>query len=365
MNTIRFAHASHNLSHQIIPCCLLLLAIAVVALVTCDPALAQPGQGRGQGFGRGPGMSEDMREDMTTLHSMFAAREKITRTVKMLPNGAEATTESKDEKIASLLKEHVPAMETRVHDNKPLPPMRFHPIFAELIKHADDYKLTYKETENGMKVTYVADDPFVVMLVQEHAKLVSRFVENGMEEIHKSYTLPKVADSKPDDGTHESASQSQYINPAIREYGKVVKLPRASHQPRDGSKIVVDVTKDSEPDQLNPAIEKVARFVNIYRGAGKTPAKVEIAIVLHGDATLSVLNSDAYAKRFETKDNPNLDCLRRLHEAGVEIIVCGQSLIGKESNPEEVVSFADVAVSALTSLVNLQSDGYAYVPLGN
>ena len=64
----------------------------------------------------------------------------------------------------------------------------------------------------------------------------------------------------------------------------------------------------------------------------KEPAKVDIAIVLHGDATLAVLNADAYAKHFKTTSNPNLDCLRELHEAGVEILVCGQSLIGKEAN---------------------------------
>lgn len=342
-----------------------LLAIMLSALPICTVASAQPGQGRGQGFGRGPGMSGDMREDMTTLHAMFAARDKITRTVKMLENGAETTTESDDAKIAALLKEHVPAMEGRVHENKPLPPMTFHPIFVELIKHADDYTLTYKETEKGMKVTYEADDPFVVMLVQEHAKLVSRFVKKGMDEIHKPYTLPNVARAKPNGGKQESSSQPEYINPVIVKYGKVVKLPIASHQPRDGSKIVVDITKGGEPHELNPAIEKVARFVNIYRGAGKSAAKVNIAVILHGDATLSVLNSDAYAKRFETKDNPSLDCLHELHEAGVEIFVCGQSLIGKGATPDEVVTYSSVAVSALTSLVNLQADGYAYVPLGN
>ena len=129
-------------------------------------------------------------------------------------------------------------------------------------------------------------------------------------------------------------------------------------------KIVVDITKGGDPTKLNPAIEKVARFVNIYRGAGKEPATVDIAVVLHGDTTLSVLNADAYSKRFETKGNPNLDCLHELHEAGVSIFVCGQSLIGKGGKPEQVVVFTDVAVSALTSLVNLQADGYAYVPLG-
>ena len=131
---------------------------------------------------------------------MFADRDKITRTIKNLPDGAEAVTESDDEAIASLLKEHVPAMEDRVLGNKPLPPMTFHPIFVELIKHADDYTLTYAETEKGMKVTYQSDDPYVVMLVQEHAKLVSRFIKNGMEEIHTPYTLPEVPKGTVPDG---------------------------------------------------------------------------------------------------------------------------------------------------------------------
>jgi len=132
-----------------------------------------------------------MREDMTTLHAMFAARDKIRRTVKNLPNGAEAVTESDNEDVVSLIQEHVPAMEGRVVENKPLPPMTFHPIFVNLIKHSDKYSLTYDETEKGIRVTYASDDPYVVVLVQEHAKLVSRFIKNGMSEIHKPYKLPE------------------------------------------------------------------------------------------------------------------------------------------------------------------------------
>lgn len=145
---------------------------------------------QGRGMGRGPGALPGMQGDMTTLHALFAYREKIRRTVNNLADGAEAVTESDDEAIAKMLKEHVPAMEDRVVNNKPLPPMTFHPIFVALIKHADEYTLTYEETEKGMKVQYQSDDPFVVMLVQEHAKLVSRFIKNGMKEIHAPYELP-------------------------------------------------------------------------------------------------------------------------------------------------------------------------------
>ncbi|MCA9192040.1 MAG: hypothetical protein KDB03_09765 [Planctomycetales bacterium] len=133
----------------------------------------------------------NMPADMSTLHSMFADRNKIHRTVKNLPDGAVAVTESDDEQIAALIQDHVPNMERRVQSNEPLPPMTFHPIFVELIKNAEKYTLEYEDTLNGVKVTYRSDDPFVVQLVQEHAALVSRFIKNGMEEIHKPYQFPK------------------------------------------------------------------------------------------------------------------------------------------------------------------------------
>ena len=141
------------------------------------------------GMGRG-GMS-GMRGDMATLHSLFNGRGKISRTIKNLPNGAETLTESDDDEIASLLQEHVPAMEGRVSSNSPLPPMTFHPLFKELIKHARDVVFEYDETDRGVKITYTSDDPYVVLLIQEHAKLVSRFIKNGMDEIHAPYTLPE------------------------------------------------------------------------------------------------------------------------------------------------------------------------------
>ena len=86
--------------------------------------------------------------------------------------------------------------------------------------------------------------------------------------------------------------------------------------------------------KLNSGIEKVARFVNIYAGAGAEPAEVEIAVVLHGEATLICLKPDAYAKRFKCNENPNAQCIKKLRQAGVKIYVCGQSLIGKGQHPD-------------------------------
>ncbi|NND96689.1 MAG: DsrE family protein [Pirellulaceae bacterium] len=314
------------------------------------------GQGRGQGFGHGadgPGHGHDERhdEDHEVFQYLLTHHEKINRTVKELPNGVETLTESDVPEIADKIKDHVQWMEYRIKETHPIR-MR-DPLFAEIFKHTDKIVMKHEDTEKGVRVVETSDDPYVATLIKAHAKAVSGFVERGFAEAMKNHPVPG-----------KQMRANDMIAPAIQDYGKVIRLPDAAQQPRAGAKICVDVTRGGDPAKLNPAIEKVARYVNIYQGAGKERADANIAIVLHGDATLAILNGDAYAAKFGTTDNPNFDCLHQLHEAGVEIYVCGQSLISNGGKPEDVVVFADTAVSALTAIVNLQADGYAYVPLG-
>lgn len=334
------------------------MATAALLLATLlgSQALAQRPGGRGPGYGRadgGRGHDERHHEDHRDFQFLLTNHEKITRQVTELSDGVQTLTESDDPVVAAKIKEHVKWMQYRIEESKPIR-MR-DPLFAELFRHADKIKMERVETTNGVRVVETSQDARVATLIKAHAQVVSGFVARGFDEAMKNHALP----------SDDENSEVQYSYPAIAEYGKVVRLPNATHQPRDGSKIVVDVTRGGKPQKLNAAIEKVARFVNIYRGAGKKSADVDIAVVLHGDATLAILNADAYSKKFGTQSNPNLDCLHKLHEAGVEIVVCGQSLIGKGAKPDEVVVFVDVAVSALSSLVNLQADGFGYVPLGN
>ncbi len=166
---------------------------------TTPETTPSPTQEQGSGMmmrGGGPGAMRGMRGDMMTLHALFDGRDKIKRTIKNLPNGAETLTESDDAEIASLLQKHVPEMEGRVLSNDPLPPMRFHPLFQELIKKAEKVDFNYEETKHGIKVVYTSEDPYVVLLIQEHAKLVSRFIKNGMQEIHKPYKIPEMNDKE-------------------------------------------------------------------------------------------------------------------------------------------------------------------------
>lgn len=325
----------------------------LVLLSVLVPVAPLAAQGRGFGRGGGPGHGPDARhaEDRAVFHFLLQNHTKIDRQVTELPDGVMTVTESDDPKIAAKIKEHVHWMKDRIEKTNPI--RRRDPLFNELFKHTDKITMESEETDRGVRVKETSDDPYVAKLIKAHAETVSAFVAHGFAEAMKNHPVPEKGD----------AAEVEFTNPAIENYGKIVPFPNAAQQPRNGSKICVDLTSGDDPRKLNPAIEKVARFVNIYQGAGKEPAKVQLAVVLHGKATLAVLNAEAYGKRFETEGNPNLDCLHALHEAGVEIYVCGQSLIGEGGAPDDVVVFADVAVSALTSLVNLQVDGYAYVPL--
>lgn len=357
----------------------------LLATVLPCTLVAQQGPERGKGFGRGPGGGPGMGrgkgrgkgrggqpnaegqpgrqgqhghddrhdEDHDVFQFLLQNHDKIKRTVKVLPDGVETLTESDVPEIADQIKEHVEWMEYRIENTNPIR-MR-DPLFAELFRHTDQIKMVHQDTDKGVRVIETSDEPDVAELIKAHAKVVSGFVERGFAEAMKNHAVPSKKAVQP----HAVA------DPVIADHGSVVRLADAAHQPRPDSKILVDLTRGGDPQQLNTGLEKVAKYVNIYAAAGAEPADVQIAVVFHGEATLAVLNPDAYSAAFKTDGNPNLELLRQLHQAGVKLYVCGQSLISKGSQPEEVVVFIETAVSALTSVVNLQSDGYAYLPLGN
>jgi intracellular sulfur oxidation DsrE/DsrF family protein len=272
--------------------------------------------------------------------------------VKDLPNGVETLTESNDPEVADKIKEHVEWMAYRIKETHPIR-MR-DPLFAELFRHTDKIVIRHEDTKNGVKVVETSEDPYVAKLIQSHAQVVSKFVERGFAEAMKNHEVPDKA----------VAPTPQPGSPVIKTHGTVVGMPEAAQQPRQGSKIVVDVTAGGDPGKLNPAVAKVAKYLNIYAAAGREPADCNIAVVFHGDATLAILNPDAYGAEFATEGNPNTELLMQLHEAGVEMYVCGQSLDSKGKSQDDVLVFVETAVSALTACVNLQSDGYAYIPLG-
>ncbi len=308
----------------------------------------EPRPGRGRGMGRGPG--PEMRADQDVFHFLLEHHAEIRRSVKRLDNGVETLTESDNKEVATKIQEHVASMHQRIKDGRGL---RFwDELFVAIFKKYDQIQMTVEKTEKGVKVVETSDDKAVVLLIQAHADVVSKFVAHGFDEAHKNHPVPAAA---------PAATKLEF--PIIPKHGGVLPRPKAVEQPRAGAKVVFDATADAKPADVNKGLDRVARLLNLYGVAGLTAQDVKITIVLHGEATKSVLNDAAYKERFQVEQNPNLPLIRELQKAGVEVLVCGQALNYKGFPDGEVADGVPIAAAALTVVVNKQTDGYSYVPV--
>jgi len=316
---------------------LFLLAVAGVP----SPAPAYPPPGKGP--------NADMKADQAVFHYLLENHKAIRRTVKHLDNGVETLTESDKPEVAAKIQEHVAAMHQRVKDGRGL---RFwDELFVAIFKKYDKIAMTVEKTDKGVRVKETSGDPFTVKLIQAHAAVVSKFVEFGFDEAHKNHPAPG-GDAK-----------AGLVYPVIPDVGGVVPLPKAAEQPRPGVKLVLDVTADAKPADVNKGVERVARLLNLYGAAGLKAADVKVTLVLHGEATKAALTDAAFKERFGAEKNPNLAVIRALRKAGVEVFVCGQALHYKGFPPADVAADVPVAAAALTVVTNRQTDGYAYVPV--
>jgi len=152
--------------------------------------------------------------------------------------------------------------------------------------------------------------------------------------------------------------------PVIESYGPVYDVPAGAwNLKRDTHyKVSMDVsaTEDFSSD-LNRRIESAARFLNLHARNGIDPKNIEFAIVVHGAAAKDLLNDAAYETRFDGP-NPNTALLAALHDAGVQIYLCGQTAVHRGFSAEELNPAVRLALSAMTAHIRLQSEGYALIP---
>lgn len=140
--------------------------------------------------GRGRGQWSDPRfiEDRTWFHFLLEHRARINRTVTRTDEGVDTLTESDDPEVAAGIQTHVAAMHARVAEGRGIH-MR-DPLFREVFRHADKIRMEVTDTEKGVRVVEASDDPYVASLIQAHADVVSKFLENGHAEVRKNHALP-------------------------------------------------------------------------------------------------------------------------------------------------------------------------------
>ena len=111
-----------------------------------------------------------------------------------------------------------------------------------------------------------------------------------------------------------------------------------------------------------PAPMWISASMGGYLGAELKYAGYD-GVVVHGRATRSTLGAEVFEERYG-EPNPDAELLRALQQAGVRIVVCGQSATAFGFRRGELAPGIEMAISAMTALVALQTDGYALIPWG-
>jgi intracellular sulfur oxidation DsrE/DsrF family protein len=148
-------------------------------------------------------------------------------------------------------------------------------------------------------------------------------------------------------------------NPIIKDYGTINKIDGlGNNDDKIDYKIVIDL-KASNDDykSVNKGLNNVARMLNLHGVAGVPKEKLHVAVAVHYTATPIILDNDGYQKKYGV-DNPNLGLINQLKEAGVELYVCGQSLVARKYDFENVNPQVEIGHSMLTVVSEKMMKGY-------
>lgn len=151
--------------------------------------------------------------------------------------------------------------------------------------------------------------------------------------------------------------------PVIENYGAlradtdVGELP----DPALRYRVVFEIARSaSEPGAVNPALDRLARFVNLLGAAGIRPKPGDIVAVVHGAATPTIMADAAYEARFH-RPNPDAVLIQALERAGVAVHVCSYALGNQKIVAADVAEGVELDLAAMMTLANLQLKGWALI----
>lgn len=157
--------------------------------------------------------------------------------------------------------------------------------------------------------------------------------------------------------------QTPTTGPVIADYGAVfaIENPDFKIAMDREFKAVFDVMESPETHgSVNAGLETAARFLNMHARAGIPVEQLKVALVVHHAASKDILSDVAYRKRYGT-DNPNQKLVQAILGAGGQVILCGQSAAGRGIAREEPIPNVQLALSAMTALIQLQDEGYRLI----
>mgnify|MGYP005856039209 CR=1 FL=1 len=117
-------------------------------------------------------------------------------------------------------------MHKRLETRRPI--HRRDPLFAALFDRAERIVMKVEPTPHGVKVIESSTDPATVVMIQAHARVVSKFVERGHAEVRLNHEVPKLPADKPKESKAPAPEASKTPNPEGTGSAPPVKPPSDS-----------------------------------------------------------------------------------------------------------------------------------------
>jgi intracellular sulfur oxidation DsrE/DsrF family protein len=160
---------------------------------------------------------------------------------------------------------------------------------------------------------------------------------------------------------HSAVEWGTPAAPSISEARGYVSIPNVAIAP-DKKRIyraIYNATlSPREPSQLVPALNMAGGALNAFASTGVPSGNARLVIVFQGAAIDGILDDTRYKEKHGVA-NPNLKVLSELKKAGVEVFVCGQSILRENIDPKVLSPDVRIASAAQIVLMQYQNDGYA------
>ena len=159
-----------------------------------------------------------------------------------------------------------------------------------------------------------------------------------------------------------SFSHAEQVEPAIKGFGFYYDVP--NHAPISDQtvfKVAFDVADAAEKGAQNNKMNSLARFINMHIAHGVKPENIQLALVVHGGASVDVLENSFYKQRFDS-DNKNQQLISQLLAHNTVVYVCGQSATHMKVKQQQLIPGVQMALSAITAHAQLQQQGYTLNP---
>jgi intracellular sulfur oxidation DsrE/DsrF family protein len=154
------------------------------------------------------------------------------------------------------------------------------------------------------------------------------------------------------------------VFPRIEHYGEAYPIPESVDNPDPTLKyhVVVDIKTNDKPEEANQPLLRVARLLNLLEMSKVPRENVKIVCVVHHAAAFIAMDDRRYEEKYKVP-NPNSPIFAELAQAGVQLLVCGQSLRAREIDAKKLHETVKPALSAITVVTTYQLKGYALLPL--